>query len=708
MCWWLLALAALAGQSVVLPGADAVGEVDGPDAGLVQDALALLGEGRPHDAAERLVGAKKPDADVRYVEAWARYAGGELRAAERVTASGLELDPSHGPLLALYGLVLADLGRGEEALGVLTRAGDRAAAAGDRASQYRVLLVSGLAQSDLGRASKAREAWSAARGIAEALGDAAKVDEVDAQLERLDGGRGGDVVGQVSEALARGDLAGARRLASASSAPDRRSKTAAAIAVALVQRAEGRLDLAASELTAAVVVAREGGLVREEVAARTELARVLHLAGRVDDARTQLDEAKLRVQGTSFKVQAVDLAAARGRQALLEGRLADAVAELSAAQAVAAGLEDKPMSWRLAELTGGVKAAQGDAAAAEVALRAAVAGWGEAGWYSEAARVAADGVRVAAAARRPVDGWRTEARAWFGRAGDSLAEVHIDVSEGLGLASSGQDDAALIVFARAWKAAVAMSSPTAKRMAGVAGSDAAEVLRRMKPTERALQAVKDLGLEPVVAEHAAWLAARAAYDQATRDFQAGRHADARRGFQAAVEGFEGAGERELAATARRGLAWATWNEATGSEPAIALPAFEALIPTARALGDRELEIRSLAAGAVAAGRVGVADAPARLREGAARAGEAGYVDLAARCWAELANQALPLTERAAAARQAFSMRKDHVGVNAMIRVAIAALEASDGGLASELASAVRPYAADQLGTVEEVLAQARR
>ena len=43
----------------------------------------------------------------------------------------------------------------------------------------------------------------------------------------------------------------------------------------------------------------------------------------------------------------------------------------------------------------------------------------------------------------------------------------------------------------------------------------------------------------------------------------------------------------------------------------------------------------------------------------------------------------------------------------MVRVAIAALEAGDRALVQELAVAARPYAGDQISTVDELLRQAR-
>ena len=107
----ILWIVALAGRPVDLPDADIDGEIDPGDVPAVSEGLDLLLAGRTHDAAERFASAavKRPDADVRYLEAHARYLAGELRAAERVAAEGLAATANHGPLLALQGLVLADL-----------------------------------------------------------------------------------------------------------------------------------------------------------------------------------------------------------------------------------------------------------------------------------------------------------------------------------------------------------------------------------------------------------------------------------------------------------------------------------------------------------------------------------------------------------------------------------------------------------------------
>lgn len=710
MTWWAwLWLATAWSGELTLPGTESTVVLPRAVVAPVEAALVASGKGQHAEAARLLAAVSGGDAeaDVRYLEALARYDAGELRGAERVSAVGLQADPTHGGLLVLHGLVLADLGRGAEALGVLER-GLRAAR-GDRDDRlaYRGLLVSGLVHVDAGRTAEARAAWTEAKASATALGDADALAEVDANLRSLDGRAADDPIGQVSEKLSKGDLTAAKALVAAQSGTDHRSQARKGISQALVLRAEGRLDAAAQQLIASLQHTDAGGLIREEVAARLELAHLYHLSGKRNEARGELGAALQRLSGTSFAVHEVDVRVARGRHALLEDRVEDARADLVAAERTAAGVSWPLTAVRLAELRAGVAAAAGDRAAAESALRAAREGWSKIGYPTEAARVACDGIRLAAAAGVDVGAWRELALDAFAEAKDPAGAVHVAIAEGLGHARAKKDDAALRSFAAAIVAARAAGGPAGERLQRVAESDAGEVLKRYQPAEAAIAKAKELGLTGALGSHEAYLTARAAYETATRDFQSARYSAARDGFDRAVAGFVAAGEADLAQSARRNRAWSAWNVAAALEPAQAFAAYEALAAEVGGLGDAELEVRTISGAAIAAGRLQRTDAVTRLRTCAARADAAKLPDLSGRCYGELVQQALPLDERVTAAREAARRRPDRVGAVALYRAAVEAFNAEQFVLAEELLVAARPIASDLAGDVEALLAKAR-
>jgi tetratricopeptide (TPR) repeat protein len=694
----------LAAEGTVLPGSDVEIELVEQADVAIEDGLEALAGGRYEEAARQFSALADAGggAQLRWLEAVARYENGELRGAERAAATGLQIEPAHAQLLDLMGLVLTDLGRGAEGRALIDRALIAARQRKDQELEARALLHLGLAHADEGAYDQARAAWTGCKGLADQLGNRALAEEATAQIASLEG-KGGDVVGQVSEALGRGDLAGARALAAAVTGADARSRTRGALVRAMILRAEGRLDDAASALVGAVELAGAAGLAREGAAARLELAHVLHLGGRYAEAAARLDEAIGRVQGTSFRVLEVDLHVARGRYALLADDEGLAAGELSRARAAAAGVQDPLMRLRLAELTGNLAAASNDLRSADAAWREAVSGWESSGFYTEAARVAAEAVRGTSALEGDPQAWRTEATRLFVRAGDPLGPTHIDIADGLGRARLGDIEGAVRAFASAITRAKAVGGASGGRLAQVAEGNAGEALKRLQPPDKAVELARSLGLEGVLATQGQYLDARAAYERGTKAFQQGRFAEAAAALQVALDGFTAAGEVDAARTAQRSLGWARWNEASSAEPGAALATYDRLVGEARAVGDEELRVRSLAAAAIAAGRLKLPDAAQRLREGAQLAEQAGYKDLAGRCWAELANQGLALPDTVTAARTAFGLRRDQVGATAMYRAALAACNDGQSALCTELATEARPYAGDLISAFDELL-----
>jgi tetratricopeptide (TPR) repeat protein len=686
---------------VQLPSSDAEIEISADASDAVQSGLDALEAHHWEEAARqfRALADAGTDVRLRWWEAIARYEGGELRAAERAAAQGLQVDAQHPGLLDLMGLVLTDLGRADEGKVLVERALSAARRLKDRGLEARALLHLGLGAADQGDYGIARSSWSACREVALAAGDTAMVGEVDAQLASLEG-RGGDVVGQVSERLGRGDIAGAKALAASVSGADARSRARGGVVRAMVLRAEGRLDEAAAALIVALEAASATGLLREGVAARLELAHVLHLGAHPKEAAARLEEALALVSGTSFRVYDVDLHTARGRYALLDEQLDLAEAELADARAAAATVQDPHARLRIAELAGSVASARGDATGAQAALREAVAGWEKAAFYTEAARVACEGVRTAAAAKQSTDAWRAEAERLFASARDPQGPAHVRMSEGIGRAKASDFEGAVRQFADAARRARAVG---AEGLASVADGNAGLALQRIQPADRALAVARELGIEGVLKTEGNYLDAKAAYEAGMKHFQAGRYPEARSAFESARTGFAAAGQPDMEKTARRSLAWARYNEVTTAEPAAALPVYEALVPEATALNDHDLQVRAQAAAAIAAGRLGRPDAVSRLRFAVTAAEQAGMKDLAGRCWAEIASQDIQLTERAEAARAALAWRPDQVGATAILTAAVAAWNAGDTALCQALLAEGRPFAGSLAGDYDALL-----
>jgi hypothetical protein len=471
----------------------------------------------------------------------------------------------------------------------------------------------------------------------------------------------------------------------------------------MLERVAGRLDPASAAASSALRVARETGLIREEVAGLTELGRVLHLGGRRADAWVALDAALARVRGTSFRVQEGELRVLRGRLRLLDDERDAARAELSAVEALMGQVHEPQLTLRLAELRAGVAAVDGDAAGALGALSAARSGWERLGLLIEAARVAADAVRLGAWSGASTAVEEAEALRLFGAASDPLGPVHVAIARGLGLARRGDDLAALDAFAAASRAARALGTDGASRMARVAEDDAAAVLLRIQPASLAQERAAALGLTHALAGYQGWLDGKVAYEAASKKFKAADYAGARVDFLSAAVAFETVAESDNARTCRRGAALSAYNEALGMEPSAALPRYAEAVDHAAAAGDAELGLRARVGWAVAMGKAGSPDARARLREVAMEAEAAGQAEQAGRAWASLAGLEPRAADKADAARRAWGDRQDQVAVVAMYNAAVAAYNQGDLKLAGALLREVQPGAGAMAGDVAELL-----
>lgn len=643
-----------------------------------------------------------PSGEAHLGEAIARYEAGDLRGAERASHAGLQRISDHAGLLNLYGLVLADLGRGREAVGVLERARDAAEGGDDPVLLARVLLNRGLVEADAGRLAAARSAYETARREAEAAGAVGLAEQASLQILHLERAGGADRVGRVAGALAAGRLDEAR---AALTPPDagRRDRARAEIAQGLVARAEGRLDAAADHLRAAHRLAEEGALLRESAVARLELARVHRLAGAVGTARDVLLGVRASLEGTSFRLRHADAEVALGRLLVQVGDLDGAADALARARRLVGAMEHPAAKVQLEELQGDVAAARGADAEADAARARAETGWAGLDRAADAARVAAARVRAAAQTGHALRARRDGALARFEAAGDALGPAHVALAEGLGLAAGDDVEGALRAFAQAHAVARQVGGPRGERLAGVAEADIAEALVVLGHDAEALSVAEELGVGAAIERHAIWTEARARYAAGRSAYDAGQYDAAAEAFVGARAAFERLGEASSARATRRALAWARWNQLVEAPAARIAADMPGLVAEGEAVDDEELAIRASVAGAVAAAELGRPGARARLDAAADRADAGALPALAARCHAAAADLPGTLGDRAAAARRAAARAPGPDAAWALYSVAVDAYQADDLALARALAEEALPFAGKLEGDLREIV-----
>lgn len=699
--WLVLAVGVALADPVVQPGAD-VGVVDGAPA--TQAAIELLRAERFDEAAAAFaeLAAAAPSPQLAYLHALACYEGGALAKAD--TASKAVEDGDYAPLLNLKGLILADLGHGDEALAMLTRA--ESAAGDDRPLRARVLLNRGLVEADSGRFVPAETSLTRALELAREAGAedvAAGALENLARVASLTGrGDSRDVLGAVVDKLRRGDLAGARAAVVEGEDADRRETARRHLAKAAILRVEGRMELALRETDEALRISRDGGLVRERLAALSDLA-ALHLAlERPALAGTALDEAMALVGDTHFKVREVGLRIQAGFVAVEQGDADDAGVHAARARELLARSPQPVASARLAELDARRSLLTGDAAAADAAFGVAFDGLTSLGYHADASRVAVDAVRrTTDAARRAA--WTTKADAAFRAAGDNTGPAALALSEGLALADAGDLEGAVAAFVRAAEGA-ADTGPRGDRIAEVARSNAATALVALGHSADAASSASTLGLADLSRAREVFVASEAAYERGRTAYDAQEYDAARLAFEEALTGFVTIGELKHANTARRARAWASYHGAVRRDAPSSLEFYEELEQEAIQVDDPELAVRARASLAITAATTGVPDAAVRLREAAARAEQADLPVVAGQVWAELALADGELDARAAAARKAFALLPGvDLGAHAMYIVAVAAYNAEQ----DDVSRALCDEALTSPGSLAEALGQLR-
>jgi hypothetical protein len=707
---WYISVA-LAGDPVItLPGTSEEVTFEPNAEGAVEDAMALLSARKFDDAARAFsaLADSSSGADYRYLEAVARYEAGELRLADRAARSGLDRKPEHGPLLSLEGLVQADLGKGDVALQTLDKA--EKFANGDATLLGRIALNRGLVQLDRGEAAGAQASFESARSRGQALNDQELVDQASQNLALVAALRGEaagaqDPLGQVSDKLRAGDVAGAKAAIPKAIPGDRRQNARTLLALGNVLRADGQLDEALAAFDKAAGIADEGGLVRERAMALAQMGVVDGLGNRPELAIDKLQQAIGLVAGTSFRVNEVNFRVEAGRWAVRHEDVDQARSQLAVARKVAVGVEDPMVPARLSELEAAIGAKTGDAAVASAGYSMAISAYEGKKYWAEAARVGTELVELdarTASAQLAADQQRT--RKLFEAAQDPVGPAHVLIATGLGKAAGKDNDGALAAFVEGAKVAESAGG-RGKRVAVIAREDAAQVL--MSQGQTGVDAAK-LGLDGAVERSRAFAAAEKEFETSRKAFDAHDYDAARDGFARADKALADLGEAGYAAKARRNRLWSAYNAAADDPLAPSVKTFRTIAEEASRLPDAELRARAAAAAALAASQVGEPEARTELRAAADLAEQMGLVSIAGQCNAELAEKETTFEAKYLAARRAYDQRDaDKLGTYAMYSVAVDAFNDGDYAKAQEIAQEILPKSGTLRPDVEKVLANVK-
>jgi len=701
--WWWVVLAH-AGSVVTPDAADIQVEATAED--LVGDAFEALASGRFDEAAQlwsslASAGAGEP---ARFWQGLALYEAGRLRQADQVL-SGLAAPEARN----LWALVALDAGR--QAQGVQALQGLARQELPPRIETH-VDLNLGLAWLDQGRLDRAEAAFRKARATAADLAEAdraAILAATDASLAVVALLRGDDaqrgtpgLLSQVGQALRQGQLDQAQ--AALEAAPETlwpRQQIERQLARAALSRARGQLADAQAASDQALSLARRAGLARETAEALISGAVAHSLAGRHALAMELLEEASDTAGAGGYRVLEVDARCNLGLVQVRLGRTADARLQADLVAGRLVEMQYPEGQARLAELRGMTAAALGDTPGASRHLQEALRWHEQRAHHADAARLATALVGATAVADPDASQrWARRAARDFRRAGDPLGDAHVALAQGLALVRAQDLPGALEAFGKAAQAARETDVAGSEAVAQVAEANAASALVVLGASVDAAHQAAALGLEGAVTHHKRLQEAMATYDRGIRDYDQALFSEAQQAFSQAALAFESLGESDYATRAHRGRLWSVYNRAVPLDPAQAWPVYSALQPEAVDHGDPELAARVVAATAMAAASLGLADAGERLAEAAELARQAGYPGLAARCHAALADQDLPLQERVRQARLASALDPAAVGsVYALYSVAVDAYNSGDLGLAGALALEAMPHA----GKLEEGL-----
>lgn len=607
------------------------------------------------DGALAAIAASDEVPGAQVLRAHVLHAAGEIRTAETVLTVVLAGTPDDPEALALWGLVLVDLGRGDEAEGVFDRAMDVARGDRDRAV---VWLHRGVLHADRGDRAAARDAWERAMALATSANDAGLMAEARVQLSTLSEER--DVVGQVLQLLGEGQvgLADARTQRTGRTL---RERVQLDVARAMVDRAQGALVRASERLVAAIDRARAAGLVREAVAGQVELATVLRLRGQLDAAARVLDLAAADVAGSSHRVRRVDVGLGRARLALergdvdaAEAALVDVRRLLTVAPTVAPAID---------EIAAQIAVQRGDLVAADASWASAEAGWASTQRPADVARVAL--AKLRGTIRLSREGDPEPARRLLAALHDAAGEARVLLAMGTGHAEAARPGEALTLLTAAEREATRSGRPDL----------AAEARDLLVAVQRALG---DEGApDDAAVRHTRMLQAREAYAEGLAAFEVGHWTAAIGPFRLARTTFDALGMDAERALATKALAWAEYQAVLGGHKASS--DWSDVVALAESSGDGELVARARVHAALAqeAATRGAAKAPGALRAAADAAEAQGLPVLAARCRLALSKAELPFDERLAEAEAALRLDPIDLGPWAMYEVAFAAYARDD-------------------------------
>lgn len=631
----------------------------------VSSARAAVDEGRWDDAVRELRALAQASGDPALIGWWAvaLVESEAPRQAEAVLAEALTRHPNDVDLHLWMGRVLAEIGRGSEAL-------DRVRTVlqeGTAWQRTHASWVASVVEEDRGSRSSAIARMRDAERWAEASGDAALLASCRARRRAVEGrGPVEDVVGRVSDALSRGEAGQARGYLSPGETGGRLEKARQKIAQAMVSRHEGRPDEGLALLEEAWALASDAGGVRERLLADLERGRALSARGRGDEALVVWGEAIASAARTSLRVREVELRVEQATLWIRRGELDRAEEALLTLDARAREVERQELSARRQEVQALLRAAQGRGDEALRGWAAAVDIWDALDKPVEVARVILEEERWRSRADRGTLSDRQVSR--LKRAGLRAPQAERVAARGLGLADAAR-----------WPEAIA-ALERAHELAKSAG-DAGLIGRVSSWREQAAQwrggAPDGLADRLRAAEQG-----RGWYRRGREAYEAGRFEDAARSMEAAVEALTRAEDQEALRQARDAWWMARWNHALGLPPEEAEASLDSLHQEAESRGWSQRAARALATRAVLASQAGRPDG-ALLKEASTAAKKAGLTDLARQCAVERVRLLPPLVA-AELARRLDGERSDSLGPRALVDAAFVAWRSGDSDLARAL------------------------
>ena len=635
----------------------------------------------------------------------AAYEAGDLRQARSAAEEVLKNVPKSLSAGNVLGLTLLDSGDVAGGVALLQQVYDLAKKSGNKLVMARSSANLALAWLDRGEVAKAQAALDEASVLGTETGAAdviAAVEQSRAALAALSGKDGG--VGQL---LGRGDVRGARAAAQTQleKAPTRRDSINAAIQLAAVERAEGRLGDAHTRLEEAIHEARAAGMRREVAYGTGQLGIVDSLAGRQRIAADRLLAAAGEAQQGGYRVIEVDLRCELGLTLVQLDRVDEAVTQQRLVGALLGQMDYPQGVARQAELGGLIAGFKGDLSSATDALSRSVSYYESLGRHLDAGR-AATALAALLEPTRPTEAetWAGRARSLFAKAGEQLGPAHVALARALANARARQLDRALLGFAEAAELAGKVGGQRAETLAAIAREDAAQTLVMYGSDADLARASADAGLSALVRRQQQLAVGFESYDGGLAAYNLRDFAKASRLFADSRASFEALGESAYALRAQRAAGWSNYNATIPLKGKAAVDAWGRLTEEVARLGDAELYARVYGASVLTRHAEGLPDLRIRLDECVRLSTIANLPEVAARCHAAIAETEGDLEDRAKNARLALKLApKDGGTIAGVYGLAIDAYNAGRTDLAREMAQAIRPNAGSAGEQLDEIL-----